>query len=91
MPRLRHSDVHGLGITRRRQGKGFSYTWNAGERVNDPATLDRIRALVTPPAWQEVWICPWPHGHIQAVGTDTAGRRQYRYHEEWRRRRDHEK
>ena len=91
MPRLRHSNVHGPGITRRRRGKGFSYAWTTGERVDDPETLDRIRALVIPPAWQEVWICPWPHGHIQAVGIDVAGRRQYRYHDDWRRRRDQEK
>ena len=89
--RLRHSNLHGPGIIRRRRGKGFSYAWTTGERVDDPEILDRIRALVIPPAWQEVWICPWPHGHIQAVGTDAAGRRQYRYHDEWRRRRDHEK
>ena len=47
--------------------------------------LARIEALVIPPAWTDVWICPWPNGHIQAVGTDAAGRRQYRYHDEWRR------
>jgi DNA topoisomerase IB len=53
--------------------------------------LDRIRSLVIPPAWQDVWICPWPNGHIQAVGVDDAGRRQYLYHEEWRRQRDEQK
>jgi DNA topoisomerase-1 len=62
-----------------------------GERVDDPAALERIRALAVPPAWTDVWICPDPHGHLQAVGTDAAGRRQYRYHERWRARRDHEK
>jgi DNA topoisomerase-1 len=59
--------------------------------VTDEAVLDRIRALVIPPAWGDVWICPWPNGHIQAVGTDAAGRRQYRYHDDWRKKRDHEK
>jgi DNA topoisomerase IB len=59
--------------------------------VRDPATLDRIGALVLPPAWREVWICPWPNGHIQATGVDAAGRRQYRYHDAWRERRDRDK
>ncbi|MEP6462234.1 MAG: hypothetical protein ABJC62_02210 [Frankiaceae bacterium] len=56
--------------------------------MTDPQTLARIGALVLPPAWTEVWICPYPNGHIQAIGTDAAGRRQYRYHDEWRRKRD---
>ena len=51
----------------------------------------RIAALAIPPAWRDVWICPWPNGHLQAVGTDAAGRRQYRYHDRWRQRRDQEK
>jgi DNA topoisomerase IB len=59
--------------------------------VTEPEVLDRIRQLTVPPAWREVWICPWPNGHIQAVGTDAAGRRQYRYHDAWRARRDREK
>jgi DNA topoisomerase IB len=79
------------GIRRRRCGRGFVYTDADGARVTDPETLDRIRALVLPPAWEDVWICPWPHGHIQAVGTDAKGRRQYRYHDAWRLRRDQEK
>ena len=53
--------------------------------------LARIRSLVLPPAWQDVWICPWPNGHIQALGTDAAGRRQYRYHDAWRVQRDRDK
>lgn len=56
--------------------------------MDDPATLERIRALAIPPAWADVWICPDPRGHIQATGVDAAGRKQYRYHEDWRRRRD---
>lgn len=52
--------------------------------MTEPDVLERIRALVIPPAWADVWICPWPHGHIQAIGTDKAGRRQYRYHDAWR-------
>jgi DNA topoisomerase IB len=59
--------------------------------VSDPEVLTRIRDLVIPPAWKDVWICPWPHGHIQALGTDDAGRRQYLYHEDWRLHRDREK
>jgi DNA topoisomerase I len=59
--------------------------------VTDQETRDRIRALAVPPAWTQVWICPWPNGHIQAVGTDVAGRRQYRYHDQWRVDRDRAK
>jgi DNA topoisomerase I len=89
---LVHIDPHGPGIGRRRQGKGFSYfDRETGEAVTDAAHLDRIRGIVIPPAWQDVWIAPDPAGHIQAVGTDAAGRRQYRYHDEWTRRREQEK
>jgi DNA topoisomerase IB len=63
----------------------------SGVRVTDPEVLERIRALVIPPAWTEVWICPHRMGHLQAVGTDSAGRRQYLYHPRWRERRDQEK
>jgi DNA topoisomerase I len=59
--------------------------------VTDEETLARIRRLAIPPAWTDVWICPWPNGHIQAVGTDAAGRRQYRYHDQWRVERDRHK
>jgi DNA topoisomerase I len=59
--------------------------------MSDEGTLSRIRALAIPPAWSDVWICPWPNGHIQATGTDSAGRRQYRYHDQWRIDRDHDK
>ncbi len=89
--RLRRSHVAVAGITRRRRGRGFSYTDPAGRRVEDPEVLSRIRSLVVPPAWYDVWICPYPNGHIQAMGTDAAGRRQYRYHDRWRKARDHEK
>ncbi|AYF76981.1 DNA topoisomerase IB [Nocardia yunnanensis] len=89
--RLRRSTIDGAGIIRRRRGRGFSYTTTAGEVVRDAQTLERIRALVIPPAWREVWICPDTCGHIQAVGLDAAGRRQYLYHEQWRRERDEEK
>ena len=91
MARLRRVDCAGPGIKRVRRGRGFSYEWQDGSRVRDPDTLARITALVLPPAWNDVWICPHPRGHIQAVGTDAAGRRQYRYHDEWRAQRDAEK
>ncbi|HUE09267.1 MAG TPA: hypothetical protein VMP41_17715 [Acidimicrobiales bacterium] len=89
--RLRRSNYEKPGITRQRRGKGFSYTHPDGRRVEDAETLDRIRALAVPPAWTDVWISPWANGHIQAVGTDKAGRRQYRYHDQWRVHRDREK
>lgn len=88
--RLRRSDVWGRGIRRRRSGRGFRYLDDDGAAV-DAATRDRIRRLAIPPAWREVWICPYPNGHVQAVGVDDAGRRQYLYHERWRERRDEEK
>jgi DNA topoisomerase IB len=78
-------------LTRRRAGKGFAYYDENGRRIADAAVLARIKALVIPPAWESVWICPWPNGHLQAVGFDARGRRQYRYHERWRARRDAEK
>jgi DNA topoisomerase IB len=79
--------VHAPGWTRRRAGRGFAYYDTEGALIRDER-LDRIRALAIPPAWKDVWICPWPNGHIQAVGTDAAGRRQYRYHDDWRIKRD---
>ena len=90
-PRLRRVDCSTPGIRRRRAGRGFTYYDASGARVTDEETLARIRALVLPPAWADVWICPWPQGHIQAVGTDDKGRKQYRYHDQWRLRRDQEK
>ncbi|MEV6904977.1 DNA topoisomerase IB [Amycolatopsis sp. NPDC051372] len=89
--RLRRSDPASPGIRRHRRGRGFSYTGVSGERLADPEALARIDGLVIPPAWRDVWICPWANGHIQAVGTDAAGRRQYLYHAQWRRQRDEEK
>jgi DNA topoisomerase-1 len=86
--RLRRSDLNAPGLGRRRSGRGFRYVDAEGEPVKDRATLDRIKALVLPPAWQDVWICPHPRGHIQATGIDAAGRRQYRYHDAWREARD---
>jgi DNA topoisomerase IB len=82
--------VHGPGYGRRRAGRGFAYYDTDGALIRDDR-LDRIRSLAIPPAWKDVWICPWPNGHIQATGLDAAGRRQYRYHDQWRVRRDAEK
>jgi DNA topoisomerase IB len=91
MPRLRRADCSGPGIHRRRRGRGFTYVFSDGEPVKDEEILARIKGLAIPPAWKDVWICPYPNGHLQAVGSDAAGRRQYLYHEKWRRRRDQEK
>jgi DNA topoisomerase I len=89
--RLRRSVVTGPGLSRVRRGKGFSYHDQHGKQVTDELTLTRIRDLVIPPAWQRVWISPYENGHIQAVGTDVAGRRQYLYHEQWQEERAEEK
>ena len=90
MPRLRRSDTSAPGLRRVRRGRGFRYLAADGSAAG-PADVTRIRALVIPPAWTEVWICPYPNGHLQATGLDAAGRRQYLYHEAWRARRDREK
>jgi DNA topoisomerase IB len=88
---LHRSDPNEPGIIRRRHGRGFRYLDENGKPVTEPEVRDRIRALVIPPAWTDVWICLSPYGHIQAVGTDAAGRRQYRYHDAWRAQQDAEK
>src|SRR5438105_12915752 len=91
MTRLRRVDCSGPGVRRRRAGRGFVYLDVNGARVSDLDILGRIRALAIPPAWTDVWICPHPRGHIQAMGLDAKGRRQYRYHDAWRVHRDREK
>ena len=91
VPRLRRVDCAQPGIRRVRRGRGFQYLDARGEPVADPKTLQRICDLVIPPAWTDVWICSIANGHIQATGTDAAGRRQYRYHDAWRTARDREK
>ena len=90
-PRLRRADCTGPGIARRRHGRGFRFLDADGEPVDDDEVLRRIHELVIPPAWEDVWICPYPGGHIQATGVDAAGRKQYLYHPRWRERRDMEK
>lgn len=89
--RLRMVSVDLPGIARARAGRGFSYAYPDGAIVKDAETLHRIRSLAIPPAWTDVWISRDPLGHLQAAGTDAAGRRQYRYHDGWRERRDAEK
>ncbi|MCX7514510.1 DNA topoisomerase IB [Frateuria hangzhouensis] len=79
------------GIRRLRRGKGFSYLDADGQPLADRAELARIRALAIPPAYRDVWICPSPDGHLQATGRDARGRKQYRYHADWRTQRDHGK
>jgi len=90
-PRLRRADCAGPGLRRRKQGRGFVYLDPEGERIQEPEVLTRIHELVIPPAWDDVWICPYPGGHIQATGMDDRGRKQYLYHPRWRERRDQEK
>jgi DNA topoisomerase-1 len=91
-----HASLHYVtgmppGLTRRRAGQGFVYHNAQGRQVKDPAVLARIRSLVIPPAWKNVWICASPHGHLQALGIDARGRKQYRYHPRWRQVRDQAK
>jgi DNA topoisomerase IB len=89
--RLRRSDTSVPGIRRRKRGQGFEYLNPDDTRVEDAEVLGRINELVIPPAWQDVWISPYPGGHIQATGIDARGRKQYLYHPRWRARRDQEK
>ncbi|HYI85343.1 MAG TPA: DNA topoisomerase IB, partial [Acetobacteraceae bacterium] len=85
---LRYVSDERPGITRRRSGTGFAYRMPDGKPVRDKATLARIRSLAVPPAYKDVWICPYANGHIQATGRDDKGRKQYRYHPRWREVRD---
>jgi len=79
------------GIQRRRRGRGFRYTDQHGHVIRRRSDLDRIARLAVPPAWKDVWICPNPKGHLQACGRDARGRKQYRYHADWRQVRDESK
>ena len=88
MPRLRTVSPDSPGFSRRRAGAGFTYLDKDGNRITDADEVERIKTLAIPPAWVDVWISPYPNGHIQAVGTDDAGRRQYLYHRDWRIKRD---
>jgi DNA topoisomerase I len=86
--RLRHVAADRPGFTRRRSGRGFSYRDLEGRTIRDPETIARIRGIAIPPAWTDVWICPFPNGHLQATGRDARGRKQYRYHPRYRSRRE---
>ncbi len=86
--RLKYVSDSGPGIRRRRRGRSFAYVNTRRQPIRNRKTLDRIQALVIPPAWEDVWICPDPQGHIQATGVDARGRKQYRYHDRWRKVRD---
>jgi DNA topoisomerase-1 len=88
---LRYTSDDTPGIRRRRAGKGWRYFAANGDAIRDAKELQRIRALVIPPAWTDVWINPDPRGHIQATGRDERGRKQYRYHDRWRAVRDESK
>jgi DNA topoisomerase I len=88
---LRYTSDATPGIRRKRNGKGFTYLDADGRVIRDPAAVTRIRALVIPPAWRDVWICSDPRGHLQATGRDARGRKQYRYHPKWRHVRDETK
>ena len=88
---LRYSRDDEKGLARERQGTGFGYVDAKGERIDDEATLERIRRLAIPPAWTDVWICADERGHLQATGRDARGRKQYRYHARWRELRDADK
>ena len=81
---LRYVNDLTCGIHRKQVGKSFRYVDDEGHAMRESATLSRIKSLAIPPAWTDVWICPTPDGHIQAVGRDAKGRKQYRYHPLWR-------
>src|ERR687896_632529 len=91
VPGLRYVSDAVPGIRRKGAGRGFTYVGPNGKPVRDAETLARIRALAIPPAWTDVWICPLSNGHLQATGRDARGRKQYRYHPEWRAVRDQNK
>ena len=88
MPRLRTVSPSTKGYSRRRAGSGWLFFDRDLIRITDADEVQRIKSLAIPPAWRDVWISPYPNGHIQAVGTDDAGRRQYLYHPDWRIKRD---
>ena len=88
---LRYATDSRPGITRVRAGLGFTYRDPDGTTIRDAAVDARIASIAIPPAWTDVWICPWPNGHIQATGRDARGRKQYRYHPGWRDRRGADK
>ncbi|HZN45659.1 MAG TPA: hypothetical protein VFB56_10020, partial [Nitrospiraceae bacterium] len=85
---LRYVSDTSPGVIRKRRGQGFYYVNPAGKILRDPSSMRRFKSLVIPPAWENVWICPDPDGHLQATGRDARGRKQYRYHSRWQQVRD---
>ncbi len=88
---LRHVDDAAAGITRRRAGRGWGYFSADGGRITDRDEIDRLNKIALPPAYRDAWFCPDPHGHIQATGIDDRGRKQYRYHADFRAAQDAQK
>jgi DNA topoisomerase-1 len=88
---LRYVTDEQPGIRRRRWGRGFSYFDRNGDRIQDAEELERLKAMPIPPSWEAVWICPFPNGHLLATGRDAKGRKQYRYHPDWRKARNQTK
>jgi DNA topoisomerase-1 len=88
---LRYTSDQTPGISRHVHGKSFTYMSASGSRIKDPTILARIKSLVIPPAWRDVWISPLENGHVQAIGHDARNRKQYRYHPRWREQRDESK
>ena len=89
--RLRHSNDGEPGYTRKKQGRYWAYFDENGERVTDRDTIDRLNAIALPPAYEHAWFCKDENGHLQATGVDARGRKQYRYHDAFRARRDKKK
>jgi DNA topoisomerase I len=85
---LKHSSVHDPGITRKKIGRAWGYFDSDGKRITNRDEIGRLNAIALPPAYVDAWFCPHPDGHIQATGTDARGRKQYRYHPEYRARQD---
>jgi len=88
---LRYITDENIGYSRQPVRDGFRYLDTDGREITDPETLARIKSLAIPPAWTDVWICPKENGHLQATGRDARGRKQYRYHKQWRQVRDEAK
>ena len=88
---LRYVSDHRPGISRMRRDDGWEFIDTDGSVITDPNDIARIKKLATPPAFASVWICRDPRGHLQAVGRDARGRKQYRYHPKWREVRDEAK
>ena len=89
--KIKRSDDSSLCITRKKRGRGFYYVDEKGEKITAKNLIKRLKGLIIPPMWTDVKICKWDDGHIQAIGRDAKGRKQYIYHSEWERKRQEEK